>query len=49
LRAFTGDAQLIKQFRDNKSFCRWLTDTVFGRIVQVIEEVPLPKAERKQK
>jgi type I restriction enzyme R subunit len=24
------DADLFKQFRDNPSFKRWLTDTVFG-------------------
>jgi len=27
---FTDDAQLFKQFQDNESFRRWLTDTVFG-------------------
>jgi type I restriction enzyme R subunit len=27
---FTDDAQLFKQFQDNDSFRRWLTDTVFG-------------------
>jgi type I restriction enzyme, R subunit len=26
---FTDDAQLFKQFQDNESFRRWLTDTVF--------------------
>jgi type I restriction enzyme, R subunit len=27
---FTDDAQLFKQFQDNDSFRRWMTDTVFG-------------------
>lgn len=27
---FADDAQLFKQFQDNESFRRWLTDTVFG-------------------
>jgi type I restriction enzyme R subunit len=27
---FGDDAQLFKQFQDNESFRRWLTDTVFG-------------------
>ena len=27
---FKDDAQLFKQFQDNDSFRRWLTDTVFG-------------------
>lgn len=27
---FNDDAQLFKQFQDNDSFRRWLTDTVFG-------------------
>ena len=27
---FNDDAQLFKQFQDNESFRRWLTDTVFG-------------------
>ncbi len=27
---FTDDTQLFKQFQDNESFRRWLTDTVFG-------------------
>ncbi len=27
---FTDDAQLFKQFQDNDSFRRWLTDSVFG-------------------
>ena len=27
---FSDDAQLFKQFHDNDSFRRWLTDTVFG-------------------
>jgi hypothetical protein len=27
---FSDDAQLFKQFQDNESFRRWLTDTVFG-------------------
>jgi type I restriction enzyme, R subunit len=26
---FNDDAQLFKQFQDNESFRRWLTDTVF--------------------
>jgi type I restriction enzyme R subunit len=26
---FKDDAQLFKQFQDNESFRRWLTDTVF--------------------
>jgi type I restriction enzyme R subunit len=27
---FKDDAQLFKQFQDNESFRRWLTDTIFG-------------------
>jgi len=27
---FTDDAQLFKQFQDNESFRRWLTDTIFN-------------------
>jgi type I restriction enzyme R subunit len=27
---FADDAQLFKQFQDNESFRRWLTDTIFG-------------------
>ncbi|MDX6767066.1 MAG: type I restriction endonuclease [Candidatus Methylacidiphilales bacterium] len=27
---FKDDAQLFKQFQDNESFKRWLTDTIFG-------------------
>mgnify|MGYP001584702043 CR=1 FL=1 len=27
---FKDDAQLFKQFQDNDSFRRWLTDTIFG-------------------
>jgi len=27
---FKDEAQLFKQFQDNESFRRWLTDTVFG-------------------
>ena len=27
---FKDEAQLVKQFQDNKSFRRWLTDTIFG-------------------
>jgi len=27
---FKDDAQLFKQFQDNPSFRRWLTDTMFG-------------------
>ena len=27
---FKDEAQLVKQFQDNESFRRWLTDTVFG-------------------
>ena len=27
---FNDDAQLFKQFQDNDSFRRWLTDTIFG-------------------
>jgi type I restriction enzyme R subunit len=27
---FNDDAQLFKQFQDNDSFRKWLTDTVFG-------------------
>ena len=27
---FRDDAQLFKQFQDNDSFRRWLTDTMFG-------------------
>lgn len=29
-RLSKADAQLFKQFQDNDSFRRWLTDTVFG-------------------
>jgi type I restriction enzyme, R subunit len=25
-----GDTELFKQFMDNESFRRWMTDTVFG-------------------
>jgi type I restriction enzyme R subunit len=27
---FKDDAQLFKQFQDNDSFRRWLTETIFG-------------------
>lgn len=27
---FTDDANLFKQFQDNESFRRWMTDTIFG-------------------
>lgn len=27
---FTDDAQLFKQFQDNESFRRWMSDTIFG-------------------
>ncbi|MFO1487349.1 MAG: type I restriction endonuclease [Verrucomicrobiota bacterium] len=31
---FKDDAQLFKQFQDNDSFRRWLTDTIFGMTYQ---------------
>ena len=33
-RRLKDDAELFKQFMDNESFRRWITDTVFGLIYE---------------